>query len=211
MAVFDWFKKSGRRGGGRSGRRKGGAARRPSPARRDPDAGTEFIQTPQQPPSPAPTPAQSPSAAPLPPQPAAPPAPPQPAPPQAAAPPAQAEAPAPGGAGATSYHSVGPKKGGLVAVLIAKDGGMRDEVFKVYDGENILGRGSTAQVRFDESDDRISREHTKIIHEGGSFGIMPLKETNPTLLNGDVISGGAVLSDGDEIQLGSTTLKFRVS
>ena len=90
------------------------------------------------------------------------------------------------------------------------DGKLRDEVFKVFDGENTLGRLETAEVYLGEGDVRVSREHAQIIHREGAFGLKPLKEDNPTFLNGNLVEGGAPLSDGDEIGLGDSKLRFRV-
>jgi pSer/pThr/pTyr-binding forkhead associated (FHA) protein len=115
-------------------------------------------------------------------------------------------------AGATQYHSVGSAKGGLVGVLIVKDGVAQDEIYKIHDGENTIGRGETAEIRTDSRDDAVSREHAMIIHESGNFGIKPLKEgSNPTFLNNNEVSGGSALADGDLIRVGNTTLKFRAS
>jgi pSer/pThr/pTyr-binding forkhead associated (FHA) protein len=99
----------------------------------------------------------------------------------------------------------------MVAILIVKEGKARDEIYKVYDGENTIGRGDNVEVRTDNRDDAVSREHAMIIHESGNFGLKPLKEgTNPTFLNDDEVVGGAALADGDQIRIGNTTLKFRV-
>jgi pSer/pThr/pTyr-binding forkhead associated (FHA) protein len=103
-----------------------------------------------------------------------------------------------------------PSARGVVAVLIGVDGKLRDEVFKVFDGENTLGRLETAEVYLGEGDVRVSREHAQIIHREGAFGLKPLKDDNPTFLNGNVVEGGAPLSDGDEIGLGDSKLRFRV-
>ena len=114
--------------------------------------------------------------------------------------------------GATQYHAVGSSQGGLVGILIVKEGKARDEIYRVHDGENTIGRGDSAGIRTDSRDDAVSREHAMIIHESGSFGLKPLKEgTNPTYLNEEEVTGGAALADGDLIRIGNTTLKFRVS
>ena len=97
----------------------------------------------------------------------------------------------------------------MVAILIGVDGKLRDEVYKVFDGENTLGRQG-AEVQLGDRDDAISREHAQIIHREGAFGLKPLKDDNPTLLNGEIVQGGAPLSDGDEITLGDSKLRFRV-
>jgi pSer/pThr/pTyr-binding forkhead associated (FHA) protein len=169
--------------------------------RRDPHCGTEVVNLPSPRPAPGPV-----SQAPL--APAPPPVLPQPLPPPVA--PAPSPAPKSGAAGATQYHAVGPVTTGVVGVLIGIGGKLKDEVYKVFDGENTIGRLPTAEVRTGERDDTISREHAQIIHREGAFGIKPLKENNPTYLNDEAIEGGAPLSDGDELKLGDSTFKFRV-
>ncbi len=212
--MFDWLK--GGKGKGKARRRtsggKRGEGRRGRGASRDPRNSTEFINP--QPsgnpvaPVPQPTPAAPAPAAPL----VHPTPTPTPTPTPAPAPTPGPVAAAPVDSGATQYHTVGPSKAGMVGVLIVKEGAARDEVYKVFDGENTIGRSDTAEIRTDSRDDSVSREHAVIIHESGNFGLKPLKEgTNPTFLNNDEVSGGAGLADGDLIRIGNTTLKFRVS
>ncbi len=223
--MFDWLKGGGGKGKGKGrrrtsggGRRGGGSGgpRRRTAQHRDPANSTEFINT-SDPAHPEPAGFDDPM--PAPPAPAAAAAAPHTAtPPRAQSAPVPAPValpPAPGGSpdsAATQYHAVGPTGGGVVGILIVKEGTARDEIYKVFDGENAIGRGDEARIRTDARDQSISRVHAQIIHEGGNFGIKPLKEgTNPTFLNDDEVSGGAPLADGDLIRIGNTTLKFRVS
>jgi hypothetical protein len=114
---------------------------------------------------------------------------------------------------ATQYHAFAVPEGPtLVGVLIVQGGKSKDTIFKVWDGENVIGRGDGVQIQTDRSDDRISREHALIIHEAGSFGIKPLKVgANPTFVNEAEVTVGAALVDGDLVRVGQTTLKFRVN
>ena len=120
-------------------------------------------------------------------------------------------------AAATNYHPISAAKGSLVGVLIVVEGAAKGELYKVFDGENTIGRGDasrgdTVEIRTDERDTAVSRKHATIIHESGNFGIKPLKEgMNPTFLNGDEVTGGATLTDGDLIRVGNTTMQFRLS
>ena len=66
-----------------------------------------------------------------------------------------------------------------------------------------LGRDSACQVRFDESFETVSRRHAAIVKEGENWKIIPLSQTNTTLVNGQVINGETVLNSGDEIRLSS--------
>ena len=66
-----------------------------------------------------------------------------------------------------------------------------------------LGRDSACQVRFDESFETVSRRHAAIVKEGENWKIIPLSQTNSTLVNGQPINGETVLNSGDEIRLSS--------
>ncbi len=71
-----------------------------------------------------------------------------------------------------------------------------------------IGRGTDAGIRID--DPGISRHHAEIRHDGTGtgFSIIDLASTNGTLVAGERI-GEKVLSDGDEIRMGSTLIVFR--
>lgn len=64
-----------------------------------------------------------------------------------------------------------------------------------------LGRDPHCQVRFDESFSTVSRRHAAIIKDGDNWKIVPLSQTNTTLLNGRPIRNEWYLQNGDEIQL----------
>lgn len=66
-----------------------------------------------------------------------------------------------------------------------------------------LGRDSACQVRFDESFETVSRRHAAIVREGDNWKIIPISQTNSTLVNGQPIMGEAILKSGDEIRLSS--------
>lgn len=66
-----------------------------------------------------------------------------------------------------------------------------------------LGRDSSCQVRFDESMDTVSRRHAAIVRDGEVYKLIPMSQTNATLVNGQAISGEWHLNSGDEIRLSS--------
>ena len=66
-----------------------------------------------------------------------------------------------------------------------------------------LGRDSACQVRFDEAFETVSRRHAAIVREGENWKIIPLSQTNSTIVNGVPIRGEQVLNSGDEIRLSS--------
>jgi hypothetical protein len=94
----------------------------------------------------------------------------------------------------------------VVGVLVAVDGELEGQVFKLQDGENRLGRSTGCDVELPSK--KISREHAKIIHQGGVFAIAPLSDQNPTLVNDEPTEGGE-LRDGDYVKVGRTVLRFR--
>ena len=66
-----------------------------------------------------------------------------------------------------------------------------------------LGRDSSCQVRFDESMETVSRRHAAIVRDGEVYKLVPMSQTNATLVNGQAISGEWHLNSGDEIRLSS--------
>ncbi len=89
------------------------------------------------------------------------------------------------------------------ARLIASDG----RQYAVAIGSTIIGRGEQAQMRL--PDVGISRRHARLDFDGTRVVLTDLGSTNGTLVNGQRISAVA-LQPGDVIQLGTTTLTFRV-
>jgi len=99
----------------------------------------------------------------------------------------------------------------VVGVLVGTGGILEGQAFVVRDGENRIGRLTGIEVALPQTDDRISRQHAVLIHREGAFGIKALRPENPTWVNGEVVREGAALSDGDEIRVGQSTFRFRVT
>lgn len=92
------------------------------------------------------------------------------------------------------------------AYLIVLSGSEVGKMFKLDDGETVVGRSHRADIRLD--DDSISRMHIKVDLSGTHVSIEDLGSSNGTLVNGDRITRSQ-LRDGDKIRLGDTTiLKF---
>jgi two-component system, cell cycle response regulator len=113
----------------------------------------------------------------------------------------------------TTRMSPAPRPAGSeenAAYLVVLAGSAVGEMYKVDKERTVMGRGDTADVRL--LDEGISREHAQIVQEVTTHGKQAILEdlgsTNGTFCNGTRVQR-QVLSDGDKILLGSTTiLKF---
>jgi serine/threonine protein kinase len=76
--------------------------------------------------------------------------------------------------------------------------------------ELVIGRQASEEGQLGQ-DAEISREHARIARSGESFVIEDLGSTNGTFVNGRRISKAEILSPGDRIQVGATTLVVQVS
>jgi Protein of unknown function (DUF3662)/Inner membrane component of T3SS, cytoplasmic domain len=74
-------------------------------------------------------------------------------------------------------------------------------------GSTVIGRGDQANLRL--PDVGISRRHARIDFDGSQVVLTDLGSTNGTSVNGQRVSAVA-LNPGDMVQLGTTTLTFRV-
>ena len=70
-----------------------------------------------------------------------------------------------------------------------------------------IGREATkCQVVLD--DDRVSREHVRLVYRGSVWSALDLGSANGTYVNGVRINGQTDLSNGDIIKIGGTTITF---
>ncbi|HWB35595.1 MAG TPA: DUF3662 and FHA domain-containing protein [Rugosimonospora sp.] len=94
--------------------------------------------------------------------------------------------------------------GGPRAVrLIANDG----RTYPLSIGSTVIGRGDQANLRL--PDVGISRRHARLDYDGAQVVLTDLGSTNGTMVNGQRVSAVA-LNPGDMVQIGTTTLTFRV-
>ena len=54
----------------------------------------------------------------------------------------------------------------------------------------------------------VSREQAYILYDGAAYRLFNQSQTNPTLVNGNVVNGPRDLSDGDEVVMGAVKLRF---
>mgnify|MGYP002624549915 CR=1 FL=1 len=65
-----------------------------------------------------------------------------------------------------------------------------------------LGRDRSCQVRYDDDNYlMVSRKHAAIVKDSSGWKIIPLSQTNSTLVNGKAVKEAWFLQNGDEIQL----------
>ena len=82
------------------------------------------------------------------------------------------------------------------------------EDYRLYEGKNVIGRDPRVQITIQDS--AISATHATIRFLRGKFAIKDEMSSHGTLVNGEDIELNAVyLNDGDLIEVGHTTLKFR--
>jgi two-component system cell cycle response regulator len=92
------------------------------------------------------------------------------------------------------------------AYLVILAGSSVGEMHKLDKQRLVMGRGEHVDLRL--VDEGISREHAQLVKEGDKVAVEDLGSTNGTFVNGSRVAR-QVLSDGDKILLGSTTiLKF---
>ncbi|NUO92536.1 MAG: FHA domain-containing protein, partial [Dermatophilaceae bacterium] len=84
-------------------------------------------------------------------------------------------------------------------------GGGAGRVIRLGRGQHVVGRAASADVRLD--DPGVSRAHAVVDVCAEGVRVRDLGTTNPSLLDGVVVPpGGAVLSEGRHLRLGSTTM-----
>ena len=97
--------------------------------------------------------------------------------------------------------------------LVVKDGPGKGAGFALSQGMNQVGRGSDQTVALDFGDMAISRQnHAAIVYDPAThrFHLDHGGKSNLVRLNGKLLLSTEPLGDGDEIQIGETTLLLKV-
>jgi serine/threonine-protein kinase len=114
-----------------------------------------------------------------------------------------------------------PKQTGTVhATLVIERGDAPGTEFNLVNEESTIGRwdadnGVFPDIDLDafDTDAKVSRRHARIYRRSGSYFIEDLGSTNGTYVNRGrrLLPGNSqALSDGDEVIVGKTFLRFRI-
>ncbi len=71
-----------------------------------------------------------------------------------------------------------------------------------------IGRSRQCEVVLD--DPNVSRQHAEIRPRGGSWVLTDLGSTNGSSINGRRINGPEVVKPGDEIEIGTSQIRFEL-
>ena len=95
-----------------------------------------------------------------------------------------------------------------MASIIVISGRQRGNFYRLGQRTNIIGRDEALPIQI--LDDRISRSHMRIRFNQNNFSysVVDMGSKNGVLINGVKIDKEAVLTDGDYITIGNTSLMF---
>ncbi|MGL4941977.1 MAG: SpoIIE family protein phosphatase [Thermoguttaceae bacterium] len=96
----------------------------------------------------------------------------------------------------------------MTAFLIRTSGDQRGQRVHLTTLPARLGRHPDCEVLIDYAS--VSREHARIVSEGGELLLEDLKSRNGTLLNGETIAQRVALRDGDTISICGLTFELRL-
>src|SRR5215813_10648218 len=96
----------------------------------------------------------------------------------------------------------------MQAELLAITGPIRGAIFRLGGDEVSIGRHASNHLCI--ADPSVSRRHSVIRFEGGSFRICDAGSNNGTFVNGDAVKERS-LNDGDMIAIGDTVLRFALN
>ncbi len=90
--------------------------------------------------------------------------------------------------------------------LLVRQGPQIGLEFSITTNRVVLGREETCDIVIQDAE--VSRRHCQISWEGNAYVIQDLGSTNGTFVNGSQIAVPRVLTNGDTLGLGQTTLIF---
>ncbi len=95
-----------------------------------------------------------------------------------------------------------------MASLRILNGSLENQEIELTPDPMTVGRSSACNIRI--ADAGVSSKHAKVWCEDGQYFVMDLGSTNGTRVNGVTVKE-CRLADGDEIMVGSSSLRFETS
>lgn len=121
------------------------------------------------------------------------------------------------GGGATVIRRVGDKTGmaalgggrRVVGVLVSYSANPLGEVFKIYEGRNVIGRSPAVDIPV-PTDSNMSSEHLRILYRDAEdvFWATDLDSSTGTYINGSFVSERVQIKTNDIIVVGGTKFIF---
>lgn len=74
-------------------------------------------------------------------------------------------------------------------------------------GSTTIGRGVECELRLDDT--YVSQQHARIFDRSGNWYVEDLGSTNGTFVNEQKLAAPAMLTPGDKIRVGTTTVELR--
>lgn len=95
-----------------------------------------------------------------------------------------------------------------MASLLITAGPNAGKYFLIANRPLSAGRDPARDIQL--LDPKVSRKHFMVRKIEDAFVIVPFKSVNAVVLNGEALAGEVALRDRDKIEVGDTTLRFRL-
>lgn len=117
---------------------------------------------------------------------------------------------APDATGLHTASTLGPADltGRAPRLVVERAPGHESGMIYDLDGDVVLGRGDTAEIRLD--DPFASSRHARVYRQGQILAIEDLGSTNGTYLNEELLDGPRPLHPGDRVRIGDSEFSFEV-
>ena len=92
------------------------------------------------------------------------------------------------------------------SMLLVQADGQRARSVRL-DGSTTIGRGVECELRLDDT--YVSQQHARIFDRSGNWYVEDLGSTNGTFVNEQKLVAPAMLTPGDKIRVGTTTVELR--
>ena len=92
--------------------------------------------------------------------------------------------------------------------LTVKAGPNPGMVYDLDKDEIVLGRDLGNDIMISDAD--ISRRHARFVLQGDVYTVEDLGSTNGTFLKNEPVEAAVVITNGDEVRIGSVTVKIEI-